>query len=43
MKHKTILVMMKKKKVKEKDYFIDGLNVVAMTTEILNWIYSDYR
>jgi len=30
-------------KVKKKDYFIDSLNVVAMTTEILNWIYSGYK
>ena len=30
-------------KVKKKDYFVDGLNVVAMTTEILNWIYSGYK
>ena len=30
-------------KVKKKDYFDDGLNVVAMTTEILNWIYSGYK
>ena len=29
--------------VKKKDYFSDSLNVVAMTTEILNWIYSGYK
>ena len=30
-------------KVKKKDSFSDVLNVVAMTTEILNWIYSGYK
>ncbi|MDA0968403.1 MAG: hypothetical protein O2935_03580 [Proteobacteria bacterium] len=29
--------------VKKKDYFSDSLNVFAMTTEILNWIYSGYK
>ena len=29
--------------VKKKDNFSDTLNVVAMTTEILNWIYSGYK
>ena len=29
-------------KIKKKN-FIDSLNVVAMTTEILNWIYSGYK
>ena len=29
--------------VKKKTGFSDSLNVVAMTTEILDWIYSDYK
>ena len=29
--------------VKEKTGFSDSLNVVAMTTEILDWIYSGYK
>ena len=31
------------KDVKKKTGFSDSLNVVAMTTEILDWIYSDYK
>ena len=31
------------KAIIDKDGFSDGLNVVAMTTEILKWIYSDYE
>ena len=31
------------KAIIDKDDFSDGLNVVAMTTEILKWIYSDYE
>ena len=31
------------KEVKNKTGFSDTLNVVAMTTEILDWIYSGYR
>ena len=31
------------KKVKKKDGFIDSLNVVAMTTDVLNWIYGGYK
>ena len=31
------------KEIKEKDGFTEGLNVVAMTTEILDWIYSGYK
>jgi len=31
------------KAIIDKDGFSEGLNVVAMTTEILKWIYSDYE
>ena len=31
------------KEVKKKTGFSDSLNVVAMTTEILDWIYSGYK
>ncbi len=31
------------KEVKKKKGFSDSLNVVAMTTEILDWIYSGYK
>jgi len=31
------------KAIIDKDGFSEGLNVVAMTTEILQWIYSDYE
>ena len=31
------------KAIIDKDGFSDGLNVIAMTTEILKWIYSDYE
>ena len=31
------------KAIIDKDGFSEGLNVVAMTTEILNWIYSGYK
>jgi hypothetical protein len=31
------------KAIKDRDGFTEGLNVVAMTTEILDWIYSDYK
>jgi len=31
------------KEVKNKNGFSDSLNVVAMTTEILDWIYSGYK
>ena len=30
-------------KVKKKDGFVDTLNVIAMSTEILNWIYDGYK
>ncbi len=30
-------------KIKKKNNFDDSLNVVAMTTEILNWIYNGYK
>lgn len=31
------------KKIKKENKFNDGLNIVAMTTEILDWVYSDYK
>ena len=31
------------KAIIDKDGFSEGLNVIAMTTEILKWIYSDYE
>ncbi len=31
------------KKIKKEKGFEDGLNIVAMTTEILDWIYSGYK
>ena len=31
------------KKIKKEKSFEDGLNIVAMTTEILDWIYSGYK
>ena len=31
------------KKYKKKTGFVDTLNVIAMTTEILDWIYSGYK
>ena len=31
------------KEIKEKEGFTEGLNLIAMTTEILDWIYSDYK
>ena len=31
------------KAIKDKDGFTGGLNVVAMTTEILEWIHNDYE
>ena len=31
------------KEIKDKHKFTDGLSIVAMTTEILDWIYSDYK
>ena len=31
------------KKFKKKTGFVDTLNVVAMTTEILDWVYSGYK
>ena len=31
------------KKIKQELGWQDGLNVVAMTTEILDWIYNDYK
>ncbi len=31
------------REMKEKNGFSDSLNVVAMTTEILDWIYSGYK
>ena len=30
-------------KIKKENEFNDGLNIVAMTTEILDWVYSDYK
>ena len=31
------------KKIKKEMGFNDGLNIVAMTTEILDWVYSGYK
>jgi len=31
------------KAIKDKEGWVSGLNVIAMTTEILDWIYSDYK
>ena len=30
-------------KFKEEEGFTDGLNIIVMTTEILDWIYSGYK
>ena len=31
------------KAIKDKEGWTGGLNVIAMTTEILDWVYSDYK
>jgi hypothetical protein len=31
------------KAIKDKEGWVGGINVIAMTTEILDWIYSDYK
>ena len=31
------------KKIKKEQGFTDGLNIIVMTTEILDWIYSGYK